>query len=949
MIITKLRTFIFALSLVGLLSCAAAAQQKRIYIAPDDHTDYMWSANEATYKSAFLNMTDYYLDRMDATAGSPSPYQARWNPDGSFWMWTYEKNRTAAQFDRFINRIRDGHMSVPLNALVLVNGGTPAEAVLRGMYYPGLLERRYNLRFPTAIAMEDQTFPYGLASLWAGSGAHYSWKGVCGCATRLTQLENRDREIYYAGGPDGSRVLMKWNSLFSNVGQNLGNYYEAQSPTSTINFVDSNSSFLSRYPYQVIGAFGQGGDDLQTTNDDFIAAAQAGSNANRQVVVSNQLDFFQDFENTYGSTLSTFAAAYGNEWELYVSSMAEVSARVKRAAEKLRNAEAMATLVSLRNPSFMDSRTAARDKAMLDFGLYFEHDWTADGPISRSDRAAWQRSIEGEISGYVNTLESDAKTSLGTYIQKSGTNSRFFVFNSLSWTRTDYANFPYADTAPAYVVDLTTGQETPSEIVTVNGQRNLQILASNVPSVGYKVFEIRNGVGASFSDAAIVTGNIIENATYKITVSTSGAITSLIDKTHGNREFIRTINGLTANDFGVSGSTLSVETAGPVSVTLKAVSASAPAHTTRITLYRDSSRIDIQNDIIQNFSGLKTWSFSFDLNSPDVQHEEVGAVIRAKLLASGGQYSPKNARYDWLTMNHFADMTDGANTSGVTISNADDYFMKLGSSTDSTLDTSTPQINVLAGGQVDGSSLGIPNQNGDSQFMQRFALQTHGAFDKTGAMKFALEHQNPFSTGQVTGTNAFKSTAQEAYSENSYSFLNISDANVLLWALKPAEDGIARGVVARVWNMSASPVNYSLSLAPALTSAKRITHIETDIADASILNGDLNASANGSQIQSHRLVSALPTNAYADVSGHISVTGRRTKITVQLINASTGETFRTKADGDGNYRFANVPTGSIILLRPIQTGFAFLPDSRTLALNSPLNDLNFTGSPRSSP
>ncbi len=81
--------------------------QKRIYIAPDDHTDMYWSADEDTYRVLFLNMTDYYLNRMDATAGSPSPYQARWNADGSFWMWTYEKNRTPAQFDRFINRIRD--------------------------------------------------------------------------------------------------------------------------------------------------------------------------------------------------------------------------------------------------------------------------------------------------------------------------------------------------------------------------------------------------------------------------------------------------------------------------------------------------------------------------------------------------------------------------------------------------------------------------------------------------------------------------------------------------------------------------------------------------------------------------------------------------------------------------------------------------------------------------
>ena len=96
---------------------------------------------------------------------------------------------------------------MPLNALVLSNGGTPAEAVLRGMYYPGQIQRAYDVDFPIAIAMENQTLPYGLSSLWAGSGAKYSWKGVCNCASHVPHLSNRDREIYYMGGRDDSPVI----------------------------------------------------------------------------------------------------------------------------------------------------------------------------------------------------------------------------------------------------------------------------------------------------------------------------------------------------------------------------------------------------------------------------------------------------------------------------------------------------------------------------------------------------------------------------------------------------------------------------------------------------------------------------------------------------------------------------------------------------------------------
>src|SRR5688500_854837 len=113
---------------------------------------------------------------MDQTQSNPTDTRMRWQRNGSLRMCVYARNRTPQQVERFMSRIRDGHMSVALNALVLAQGGAPAESVIRGMYYPGLIERRHYVKFPVAMAMENQTQPYGLSSLWAGSGAKYSWK-----------------------------------------------------------------------------------------------------------------------------------------------------------------------------------------------------------------------------------------------------------------------------------------------------------------------------------------------------------------------------------------------------------------------------------------------------------------------------------------------------------------------------------------------------------------------------------------------------------------------------------------------------------------------------------------------------------------------------------------------------------------------------------------------------
>jgi hypothetical protein len=532
----------------------------------------------------------------------------------------------------------------------------------------------------------------------------------------------------------------------------------------------------------------------------------------------------------------------------------------------------------------MTGRETARDLAWMDLGLYWEHDWTADGPVSRAARAAWQRRLAGEIADYVGTLYSDAATSLGGMIRKSGSNLRFFAFNPLSWTRSGVAEISYADSSPFHVVDLATSQETPSQIVTIAGARWLRILAEDVPPIGYKVFEVRWGAGQSFADAAQVVGSAMENDYYRITVAGRGAITSLVDKQRGDREFVRQISGRSMNDLGSSTGTIGTENVGPVSVTFATTAALPIAHSSRITLVRNSRSVEIQNDILANFGGTYSWDFCFELNNPDVWHEEVGAVIRAKLISDGGQYSTQTARYDWLTLNHFADISDSSHTVGVTLSNTDCSFMQLGNSTVSTLDVTTPRIAPLAGGQVDGAIFGIPNQGGDTNFLQRFALATHDAYDPVISMEFAMEHQNPLVAGVVTGGTEFP--------ESSYSLLTVSDPSVLAWAIKPAEEGIDHGIIVRLWNLASTTSSLTLSLSDAqITSASHISHVETTESSATVVNGQLQESVHAHQIKTFRLlstsraaISALPTS----FSIQCEADGARSTATLSISNTTSG-------------------------------------------------------------
>lgn len=844
------------------LEGAAQDRPKRIYIANDDHTDYFWSGDDTAYCAAFLRQLDYYLDLADATEDNSPPFQSRWNCDGCYWLWEYERSKPPADFERLISRVRSGHIGVPLNALVSCYGGAPLEAVLRGMYYAGRLERRYGIRFHLAIAMENQTLPYGLGSLWAGVGARWTWRGVCACATRVPAPGDREHEMYWWVGPDGSRILVKWYNLLAN--DQLGGYAEARNPALAVDQCDAKCHTAS-YPYGVAGAFGKGWDELETMTDAFVRTAQSKTTADRRVFVSNIQDFFSDFESAHGSNLPSVGCTFGNEWDLYCASMAEVSAGVKRGVERLRAAEAMAALAGLHVGGFDSGDTAARERTWMNLGLYWEHCWTGDTSRALRDaRAKWSRRISGEISDYASNLHERASAALAAQVRKSGESRSFMAFNPLSWTRSDYADLPFQAAGDAHVLDVAARVEAPSQIVTNAGQRRLRIWASDVPPTGYKVFEIMPGPGATFSPAATVafTGTgagssaAMDNGVYEVEVHPRGAITRWTDKTMGNIQLAGLGNGLALNDLTPGDGTLTIEDFGPVSVTIRAESGAGRKHVSRVTLFRGSRRLAIRNEILENFGEILTWTFNFNLAEPDVWHEEVGAIIRARKRKDGGHYSDRvaNSRYDWLTLNHFADMTGVQNgtTCGATLANADCFFFRLGDSGVSTLDTATPRIAVLAGGQVDGPGLGIPNQGGDSYFLQRFALRAHAGHDAPAAMRFALEFQNPLVASPVTGRE------NSPYSADSHSFLSISDGDVLLWALKPAEEGPDFGVIARVWNLALAPRTYTLEWTDPVTRAMAATHIETDIGEATIVDGKLHATAEPMQIMTWRLNSRSP-------------------------------------------------------------------------------------------
>ncbi|WP_194777664.1 glycosyl hydrolase-related protein [Pararhodonellum marinum] len=846
-----------------------AQQVKRLYIAIDDHTDYMWTANEVDYDSAFVHMLDYYLDEIDATKDNPSDFQARFNCDGSIWLQAYQKHRTAKQFDRLIAAIKSGHISSPLNAVINCFGSQPTEAVIRGMFYAGQLERDYDVRFRMAGGMENNTIPLGLSSLWAGSGAKYSWYGIGGYASQMSYeyRENRRNQLYRYTGLDSSSVIMKWYTYQEGVLTPFGSYAETRTTFKSTDVVSELATLIprmekmadtisaeSKYPYNAVGNFGYGHDDLETYRaPEFIQVAQNTTTPERKVRVSVLEDFFEDIGKNYPS-LPSETLSYGNEWDLYTASMNETTAKMRRSTEKLRTAEALATIVSLKKPGFDKQLKASREKAWDSFGLYWEHDWTADSKVAIAERADWQIRLQENLENYVDSLQLLSADHLGSLINSDNQN-RFYVFNPLSWERNDYADFEYSGQDPVRVIDLTDKKEVPNQLIQKGDKTYIRIAATNIPSMGYKVFEIQKGNPKQGKNPFTISGEYVSNEFFKVRLSPSGAITEIIDLKANNRQLVNTSNGRFVNGLGVNdpnvGSKIEIENEGPVSVTLKAISNDPVKHTVRVTLFADLPMIEIQDSIQENFRDVNTWSFDFDLNKPTTRHEELGAILTVKTEDNGGHYSSQQARYDWQTFNHFATLSE--DQYGVTISNIDCSFFSLGESGVYSLDETSSYLQALAGGQVDtkwedGNALGFPNQNGQTDFLYQFALKTHqGDFDPIEEMRFSLEHQNPLFTGKVTGDHLQSN-------ETTYSLLTIDNPDVLLWSVKPAEEGIEKGIMARCWNMNANPLTIKIKLKLPIQQAWQTTHIETDLVELEPSGNTLPVDFNQHQLKTFRII-----------------------------------------------------------------------------------------------
>jgi alpha-mannosidase len=832
------------------LAAAAPCAAHDVYVMNSNHTDYNWNATAAQYDAAMLSELDYYLQQIVVTATAPPEEQSRYTPDNWYWMYLYENNRTPEQFEQLVEAIRSEHITIPLNPFVTLYGALPTEAVIRAGYYPGRIARRHALELPLAENIENHTSPWGLASVWAGSGVRYTWKGGCGCVQSAPHRS--DDELFFWEGPDGKTLLFKWYELLAS-NRDWGGYSEARDNLGSPAQIDDEiARTQSRQPgISVTGLFGAGWDDVGWETNAIVDAVEAyndGSGPDR-AIVSNGIDFFEALEASgETSLLGTLRGGWGNDWDMWPASLAERTARCRRAMERLRTAELLAAWAERESPGFWPPVRDSLEQGLVSAWKYFEHGWNVAGggpslSQMQADKETWTQEIEGAVDQAIADAEAVIVARFDTPNE-----DRVVVFNPLGFERTDVAEIPAPGPGPFVVVDVATGTEVPSQVDVRDASAYLRFLASDVPSTGYRVYRYEAGTPSVLPDAATITtaSRTIENADYRVVLGTRGEIVQATHLAPLPDVELAGIDGL--NDYG-SGTVISstAENLGPVSATLR-LDLTSPSRVVRVTLYAGIVRIDVDDTVVQNQSVFHAYGFPTALTEAQIRFEEIGAVARPGLEAAGGDFL-QGTRASRMTLNHFVDFA--LPDYHLVISNRDAYAMQVNDSTNATFDLTGDAIHVVVTEQAPGA--GTSNQGGDDFFLNRFALRGVAApWNGAEAMRTALAHQNPLHVVSLPRNQVGPLTDSVA------GLVAIDGGDVVLTAFKPAEDPGA-GFVVRLWELGGQPASFEVDASGLqAVQAWHTSLVETDVAPVGIGSGAVQASIDANEIKTYRFAS--PSN-----------------------------------------------------------------------------------------
>jgi hypothetical protein len=554
----------------------------------------------------------------------------------------------------------------------------------------------------------------------------------------------------------------------------------------------------------------------------------------------------------------TYYGDGNNQWSDQEASDAVSFGRERKLGELIASTEKIASLAALNGNSYPWKDIYQAYHSLL---LHHEHSVNAscDHPATQHILEAHElREIALTSEEYTHKALNSSLRALSSNVSTS-TDQSLMIFNPLNFKRTDIVFLDMEKLGDNFrLIDTETKKKVQIQRFT-NGR--LFFVADNVPSLGYKTYEIKPG--GTIKELVSQNNKFsVENKYYSILFDKkSGAIISIFDKEiqkelvdknspHQFNEYLyqryEEPNGSKGKWYRASLDEIKVskgDIADIIQVKVSGVGAKNIWHT--ITLHHKIKRIDFKMDLVKSFSGRSIMNYNdydsigrealfvtmpFDIKDFKIQHELPGSVAEPFVE----QFDSSNTAY--YAIRHFSDISN--KDYGITVSPIDNGLVAYG-------EAHTDPVPGVWGFQYDfKKDRTYPKNSWMYLYLLNNMFETNVLIDQSGPISFSwsiMSHlydwkkgdadlfgwgvHNPLMPGYINGK-------QDGELPSKHSFISTDKQNVICTTIKNAEQN-GRGVIVRF--VETKGINTNVNVQTNL-SDKQMQCIETDLVENNISN-----------------------------------------------------------------------------------------------------------------
>jgi alpha-mannosidase len=556
------------------------AKKWLVYAAPTIHDDVGYRETQPRTRAWMNQNIDDVISLRKQFPWYKYNIEAAWNASD------YLHHRSPEARQQLLRLAREGKIGINAFYANMETNAPSPEEMARAFYLAARYHREDGVPMDASAQGDVPTYSGALPTFLCSAGIKFFVGGADQIRAPLYrnaaiagEAPLNLRSPFFWEGPDGSRVLTWMAVIYAQIARLFWGYPRhdgefailPKAPSEELNVArKSLPLFLLNYtrpdyPYDAVLLYGLYGDDHPLGNGEASIIADWNSQyAYPKVIVCRLADFADHVLKNYPHQVPVFKGDMGAYWADGYSTVSREIAWDRQAQALLPAAEKFATISTLVNHRIgfpVQEVDDAWDKLLQTDEHTWGDEYTTSRPHSTRvvQEAQWKADMAQDAwlrSRWIlrQALEQLRESLHIPYLTVA-------VFNPLSWARGGPVD---ADLdAGESLVDPTTGHQVPYAVIRrVDGYMHVRFWASEVPGLGYKIYQIRkpshstrtrtsqaengepqgnsNVHGAtqgSQSQQAAQFGRdlVVEGKYYRLRIeANTGAIKSLFDRRTGN-------------------------------------------------------------------------------------------------------------------------------------------------------------------------------------------------------------------------------------------------------------------------------------------------------------------------------------------------------------------------------------------------------------------------------